>query len=244
MAPPHRGAAVVVAMWRRAFAPHRAGCCALAYATSKQRRQVGRQAARTRCSGRRPSRSSSAAAAGCAESSSATRPASTRPPSCQARARMCAWVGVVHMARARGGRGAKLSEFGHRWRAKIVLPGAAAAAPWRRAARRFDPKFRDNNRRDISKSQSKWTASKMETPCSPLGRLPGRRPAAQPRALRGCDAGAQSLLGGHGAVAEQVVHTPMPWQHRLPIPKCPCSAAFKKATYRVAAGVQTAGIRW
>eukprot|EP01047_Picozoa_sp_COSAG01_P031339 COSAG01_NODE_2222_length_8137_cov_49.268972_1_plen_197_part_00 len=31
---------------------------------------------------------------------------------------------------------------------------------------RFHPQFRDKNRRDIGKSQPKWTASKMETPGS------------------------------------------------------------------------------
>eukprot|EP01047_Picozoa_sp_COSAG01_P036357 COSAG01_NODE_2839_length_6992_cov_15.825040_3_plen_132_part_00 len=32
---------------------------------------------------------------------------------------------------------------------------------------RFHPQFRDRNRRDIGKSQSIWTNSKMETPSSP-----------------------------------------------------------------------------
>eukprot|EP01047_Picozoa_sp_COSAG01_P048790 COSAG01_NODE_4778_length_4749_cov_231.390108_7_plen_97_part_00 len=34
-------------------------------------------------------------------------------------------------------------------------------------SRRFRPQFRDKNRRDIGKSQSKWTAYKMKTPGSP-----------------------------------------------------------------------------
>jgi hypothetical protein len=58
--------------------------------------------------------------------------------------------------------------------------GAAAAPPACRAAAtgptplpgRFHPQFREQNRRDIGKSQPEWTMSKMETPGSPAAPLP------------------------------------------------------------------------
>jgi hypothetical protein len=43
---------------------------------------------------------------------------------------------------------------------------ASFATALRSLSGRFHPYFRDQNRRDIGKYQSKWTNSKMETPGS------------------------------------------------------------------------------
>jgi hypothetical protein len=45
--------------------------------------------------------------------------------------------------------------------------GSPPAPPRHLLARRFHPQFRDKNRRDIGKSQSTWTDSKIETARSP-----------------------------------------------------------------------------
>jgi hypothetical protein len=60
-----------------------------------------------------------------------------------------------------------ISLRGHLWLASQQLEDLGTRAGTLDLPARFHPQFRDKNRRDIGKSQSKWTASKMETPRSP-----------------------------------------------------------------------------
>jgi hypothetical protein len=89
----------------------------------------------------------------------------------------------LHAAQPGGGRvpilpvGRRLSSGGgsrgegqRQWRRRCPRPAqsrARGATVERRLPGRFHPQFRDKNRRGVGKSQSKWPASKMETPGSP-----------------------------------------------------------------------------
>eukprot|EP01047_Picozoa_sp_COSAG01_P057858 COSAG01_NODE_6739_length_3521_cov_30.112800_3_plen_77_part_00 len=50
---------------------------------------------------------------------------------------------------------------------KSHAPGARGVSRRHHLPGGFHPQLRDQNRRDIGKSQSIWTGSKMETPGSP-----------------------------------------------------------------------------
>jgi hypothetical protein len=106
-------------------------------------------------------------------------------------------LGWAHQCRA-----APLQHLHQRVEGRLAVQAAAPVAEVlrqlqevRRLSGRFHPQFRDKNRRDIGKSQSKLTDSKMETPGSPRST---RRSASDP-ASEPCPRAAPATLVEHSS---------------------------------------------